>query len=476
MSIDDLQWADADSAQAWVEVLTGVDAPALLFLGSYRSDEVAESPFLQTWNRLACGESRHLDSLEIGVEPLSRAQCIELAAIRTGAASRMIHQQADELFEDTGGNPYFLEQLIEGFDAETGSFRHVPLGEIITEKLQKLPETAGALLNVIAVSGQPISLEEAAQVATGSESEQATLTHMRSERLVRLVGGLDQSMVDTYHDKIRETLLAGMPESQRQRLHLELANAIEAHAELDAEDLLKTLSASTTAGDQDQAVSPRIFDLAHHFSEADDPRAFQYQLAAGLAGLKAFAMEEAREYLRNARTIRPRSLDSSIRFQLEYAYALALSGTGSMDASREHFTEAMQFAGSSFEKALCYAGRGNGLMKQGNLIDAKEDFYEVMELMGEPEPRSLFSKLGGIAVNAFRLFIVPSWSPRRRQVVNRNDQAERLIAVTRSLLGHALLTDLPALLRLFFKMSADAKFSKHVDTRVHSHAAAAQFL
>ena len=72
MFIDDLQWGDADSAQAMFEVLRPPEPPVILFLGSYRRDEAEDSAFLREWNQLPVRHEVTMPSREVSVGPLSR--------------------------------------------------------------------------------------------------------------------------------------------------------------------------------------------------------------------------------------------------------------------------------------------------------------------------------------------------------------------------------------------------------------------
>ena len=87
--------------------------------------------------------------------------------------------------------------------------------------------------------------------------------HSTIHRLVRLIGSTDQQLVDTYHDKIRETTLDEMSDRQRQRRHLQLAKPSRRKKGWSRMTRMASLSASSTPGEYDAEVSPRVFDLAH---------------------------------------------------------------------------------------------------------------------------------------------------------------------------------------------------------------------
>lgn len=165
MFVDDLQWGDADSATALFEVLRPPEEPVLLFLGSFRNDETEQSRFLNEWEALQQRESVALPSREVGVGPLSLDECVELVLLQTGKDNDAVRRRAVEFFQETGGNPFFLCELVDCFDPETDSFEPVPLSEVIARKLKSLPSGSQLLLEAVAVSGQASPVEEVSKAA-----------------------------------------------------------------------------------------------------------------------------------------------------------------------------------------------------------------------------------------------------------------------------------------------------------------------
>jgi hypothetical protein len=253
--VDDLQWGDADSAAVMVSLLNPPHAPRVLLLGSFRRDEMDDSPFLREWNQRIGDSHEWQETRNIQVEPLTEAQCLKFLHQRFGSMGAAVKQGAAELFQNTKGNPYFLEQLIEGFDAESGSFKSIPLAQIVQNRLRNCPQGASELLQVIAIAGKTVSLGEVSLVAGHHSPAISAITHMRSERLVRLIGSKDDLLVDTYHDKIRETVLAGLEATARQQWHRLFADVIE-------ESCLR--QSGSREADREQTTAQRVFDLAHY--------------------------------------------------------------------------------------------------------------------------------------------------------------------------------------------------------------------
>ncbi|MCP4783492.1 MAG: protein kinase [Fuerstiella sp.] len=399
MFIDDLQWGDGDSATVLFELLSPPSPPAVLLLGTYRSDEAGDSPFLKEWNRLNTERSDTCQAQKIDVGPLTEDECLELVAARVGVDSEDISGQITDLFQDTRGNPYFLEQLIEGFDAATGRFRAVPLHEIIVQKLSRLPAEAAALLDVIAVAGSAASLDEISRVAGHETPLYSTVTHMRSERLVRLIGADDQQLVDTYHDKIRETTVDRLDIQKRRGLHRRIAETIEAEC--------SRLAAAGTSEPSD-ATAARVFDLAHHYYEADDARAFAYQLQAGETALQAYAMENALDHLKKSAELRPESIVRTTDYRLCSARAKSLAGCQMLDEALEQFTKALALAETPTDAAECIFAKGEIYWKRAEYHEGLNHFRLAFKQLDERIPASSLGMLVSGSFSIGKFFLVPS--------------------------------------------------------------------
>ena len=311
-----------------------------------------------------------------------------------------MRDSASRLFESSKGNPYFLDQLIAGYDADSESFDPVPLPVMIRKNLDRCPIGAKDLLNVVAVAGKAVSVAEIADATNQADSALATITHMRSERLLRLIGSDVDQWVDTFHDKIRESVLDQMEEDQRRQLHLMLAESIERDFVQDSHRQSGELRSSSPG---------RVFDLARHYFEAGDRRAFGYQLHAAQAAIDAYAMDNALEHLKQAELVEPDNIDRDVEFRRRFMLGQSLSGVGSTRECVDEFLNAVEFADDQMERASALFAAGEARWKLGDYRGEAEGLRRAFRELGEKLPSTLIGKLIGIAASVIKLHLLPRW-------------------------------------------------------------------
>lgn len=427
--IDDLQWGDAESAEVLLDALLPPDSPQILFIGSYRTDERDESAFLQEWSRFDNASKHSLPEHRVSVGPLSLDQCTEMVMSRVGVDNESIRQRARELFDSTGGNPYFLDQLIDCLDPATGSFSSIPIHEVIDTKLRKLPEDATKLLDVIAVSGQAIPVSDVNQAAHPNSPAFSTLTHMRSERLVRLLGAGDNQLVDTYHDKIRETVIDKMPAAQRRGTHLSIAETIEIRESCTGEELLKSLDDSNKSSHQ--ALSNRLYDLAYHFHQAGDSRGFAYQYLAGERALETYAVEDAFEHFSLTEESRPVNLSRAVQYRLNEQMGRACQRLRNTDKAISYFEKAFDFADSRLDRARAETGIGIVHEQEARMSDALTWMDRALREIGRPRPRTKIRCTARMTTATASVLL----SRKKKQGFRREEQA-RLAAMEAEIYRH----------------------------------------
>ncbi|HET9794152.1 MAG TPA: BREX system ATP-binding domain-containing protein, partial [Thermoanaerobaculia bacterium] len=318
LAIDDLQWGDLDSAALLGELLRPPDPPILLLLGIYRSEYAGASPSLQRLLAAPPAEgASEVARRTVEVDPLTEEEAIELALEMLGGDTPLHRRLAEEIGRESGGIPYFVHELVqyvrEGAELERSVGAAEPsisLEEVLRRRLQALPEETRRLLEIISVSGRPLRQGDAYRAAAMPSADVGALAVLRKGHMVRSTGPSDRDSVETYHDRIREAVVAQLEPSQRSDRHRKLAVTLE------------------SAGGYDPET------LAIHFAESGErERAGAYYAQAAAAAAETLAFERAANLYRLSLALRPVSGDEGRELRTALGDALANAGRGAEAAS-----------------------------------------------------------------------------------------------------------------------------------------------
>ena len=178
LAIDDLQWGDVDSAALLIELLRPPDAPVLLFLATYRSEDRVTSPFLQALSKAqvlggatqedhgACRGSGVVYR-ELELEPLAHdeAQAVAQALLGESELVESASRQSllDAIVRESRGNPFFVAELVrhvQGGKMPVG-LELSPTGGATPDSGFKVEQTGarcGALVEDLPTAGRGASL------------------------------------------------------------------------------------------------------------------------------------------------------------------------------------------------------------------------------------------------------------------------------------------------------------------------------
>ena len=169
--LDDFHWADAASAELLGALLRRPPAAAVLIVVALRPRQTPErfAAALERAHRAAA-----LARVELGALTLAEARV--LLGERVDAADAAV------LYEESGGNPFYLQQLARSTErtARAMSAPNVSLAGLgvppavvasLSEELTLLSESARLVLEGAAAAGDPFELELAAAAAAASEEE-----------------------------------------------------------------------------------------------------------------------------------------------------------------------------------------------------------------------------------------------------------------------------------------------------------------
>jgi predicted ATPase/signal transduction histidine kinase/tRNA A-37 threonylcarbamoyl transferase component Bud32 len=204
--LDDLQWVDSASLKLIYLLMTAPDNHSLLFIGAYRNHEMPPShPLLPTVQEIQQAGTR-VNQIEL--HPLSLESVTQLIAETLNEASDHILPLAQCLYQQTGGNPFFLTQLlytlsqetILTFDFEAGRWQwnleqvettgmlEQDMVALVEHRIQKLPKRTQNVFKFAACIGDKFSLETLSLVCEQSSIAITNALHpaLKAELLLPL--------------------------------------------------------------------------------------------------------------------------------------------------------------------------------------------------------------------------------------------------------------------------------------------------
>jgi predicted ATPase/signal transduction histidine kinase/tRNA A-37 threonylcarbamoyl transferase component Bud32 len=428
--LDDLQWADLPSLKLLESLLVESGLCHVLIIGAYRDNEVSAVHPLSTLR--AALEKAHAPTETIALPPLDAAHVDALVADTLRCDPVRSSELARLVYERTGGNPFFLGQLLRALH-DDGLIRFAPshpsaprssaghpsaprsyagLGafvwdidgirvapkhltndvvELMTRKIDALPAGAREVLEIAACVGNRFDLHTLSIALQRTALEVAAdLYPALEEGLVlplddrfRLVpqGGADDAAYAFLHDRVQQAANARVPEPARAPLHRKVARLL-------------------FAGTPKDRVEERIFDLVHHFNLGgfeglDDAQRYEVarlDLVAGRRAKASAAFEPALRCFSAGCRFLPDGAENEaydLWFPLHAEAAEAQYLNGQLEAGHLASEALLAKAKTALEKVLIHETRATAAMTEGALARAKEEGYRAMELLGVDLPRTM---------------------------------------------------------------------------------------
>ncbi len=242
VALDDLQWGDADSGHFLAELLLHPDAPPLLLIIAHRSDDESLSGLLDALR--GAREALEADSLAsiqvatITLAPLSHEDsCALVQSLGADASDGVLAREA-------GGSPFFLSELARASGHTPGG----KLDDVLLAHVARLPLEAQAILRLCAIAARPLPAAAVLRAA-GVIDEGSLVRILAGERLLRVRRVESQAQyLETYHDRVRAAVVAGLSEPERRELHAKLASTLGRATEVDHEALVTHWMAAGVPG------------------------------------------------------------------------------------------------------------------------------------------------------------------------------------------------------------------------------------
>lgn len=228
--VENLHWIDAETQTLLDRLIESLPTARLLVLTNYRPE------YQHTWGNRSCYTQMRL-------APLAANSARELLSAMLGDASEM-DALKDLLIEHTGGNPFFLEEIVrelvetEVLAGSAGSYSlksalpkiDVPdtVQAVLAARLDRLEADDKHLLQTASVIGMDVLRKLLAAVSDMTEETLAiSLTHLQTSEFLYESNLFPEKEYSFWHALTQEVTYESLLTEQRRALHVRIADTIE---------------------------------------------------------------------------------------------------------------------------------------------------------------------------------------------------------------------------------------------------------
>jgi adenylate cyclase len=310
--LEDTHWIDPASADALAGLVSSIAQVRCVILSTSRAAAVP-------W-----------PAAQLPLEPLESAVAEEM--IDRVAAAPLLPEVRRLVLERTGGNPFFIEEVVRSLADGRSTTVPMTVQELLEARVDALEPSPRFVAQRAAVIGRIFATRVLERVTPG-EALDPSLDALEADRFVEPREPVPERLYAFRHALVQEVVYKTQLVSQRRRAHVAVGDAVSALYE----------------GRLDEFVDA----LAYHYGRGDDDtKARSALLRAGRRAQRLYANEEAIGYFTGA--IERSANDPEIR-------ALGYEGLGDVQRVTGVYREAM----ASYESAL--AARADGPIERARI-------------------------------------------------------------------------------------------------------------
>ena len=401
--LDDLQWADTNSIKLIEHILNSRENFPILFVGTYRSNEVDSSHPL--WPILTKMSSKNMTSEQIiTLEPLTLQEVNQLVGELFQHWNEDVENFSSLCYEKSGGNPFFLQQLIKSYKDEgiliyAGNEKkwtinldqlgitsfHNALSDIMLRKLKKLNMETIEALKVAACMHNNFEADtisnilnlpygKVAKALQDASYEGFIRSSYESDIYSQNIGNNAGTFCFS-HDRVKQTVYSLLNRQRRADVHYGIGMY-----------LLEKINNNIEENEN-------LFEITEHLNQAEDILKRKSEilfltkinLASGKKAASFYAYDRALEYFKKGMD----TLGSKgwlqhydLTLSLFTEATTAAYASGQVELMKSYGNEALENAKTLLDKCKIYEIRIEHLTVENKLNEAVEEARYVLSLFG----------------------------------------------------------------------------------------------